>query len=163
LQDVYRLRKFRETDLRSVAHINRVCLPENYTDIFFADLHRRFPETFIVAEDDGKVIGYIMCRVELGLSNYGLGGLIKKGHVVSVAVMPDFRCQGVGSALVTEALEGMKSYGAKQSYLEVRVTNDDAVRLYKKLGFKITRTIQRYYADGESAYVMSHEVRQRGK
>ena len=163
MQEAYRLRKFREADLRSVAHMNRVCLPENYTDIFFADLHRRFPETFIVAEKDGEDIGYIMCRVELGLSNYGLGGLIKKGHIVSVAVMPDFRCQGVGSALVIRALEGMKFYGAKQSYLEVRVTNDDAVRLYEKLGFKITRTIQRYYADGESAYVMSRKVRQEGE
>ncbi len=161
--DTYRLRKFIETDLRSVARINRVCLPENYTDIFFTDLHRRFPETFIVAEEAGKVVGYIMCRIELGLSNYGLGGLIKKGHVVSVAVMPDFRRQGIGSALVYKALEGMKLYSAKQSYLEVRMTNNGAIRLYRSLGFKITRTIQRYYGDGESAYVMSREVKHEGE
>jgi len=91
LQGIYRLRKFTVNDLASVTRINQACLPENYTDIFFVDLHRRFPETFIVAEENGNVSGYIMCRVEVGLSNFGLTGLVKKGHVVSVAVLPEHR------------------------------------------------------------------------
>jgi ribosomal-protein-alanine N-acetyltransferase len=135
--------------------INRVCLPENYTDLFFVDLFRRFPETFIVAEVDGQVVGYIMCRVEVGLSGFGLGGLVKKGHVVSVAVMPEHRRHGVGEALVAKALEAIKLYGAKQCYLEVRVSNEEAIGLYKKLGFEVTRTMRGYYADGEAAHVMT--------
>jgi len=133
-------------------------LPENYNDIFFVDLHRRYPETFIVAEGDHEIIGYIMCRIEMGLSNLGFGGVVKKGHVVSVAVMPEHRRKGVGGALVTRAIEGMRSYGAKQCYLEVRVTNEDATSLYKKLGFEVTRTIHGYYADGEDAFVMTKNL-----
>jgi ribosomal-protein-alanine N-acetyltransferase len=155
LQDTIKLRKFTVSDLGAVTHINQVCLPENYTDFFFIDLARRFPETFIVAEENGEVVGYIMCRIEVGLSNFGLGGLTKKGHVVSVAVMPENRRRGIGTALVTKAIEGMRMYSAKQCYLEVRVTNEDAVGLYKKLGLQVTRTIHSYYADGEDAYVMS--------
>jgi ribosomal-protein-alanine N-acetyltransferase len=52
----------------------------------------------------------------------------------------------------------MKRYNAKQCYLEVRVTNQEAISLYKKLGFEITRTIHGYYADGEDAFVMTLDL-----
>jgi ribosomal-protein-alanine N-acetyltransferase len=156
--ETYNLRKFSLNDLQSVMQINRVCLPENYTDFFFVDLFHRFPELFIVAESAGEVVGYIMCRLETGLSNLGLRGLVKKGHIVSVAVLPQHRRHGVGEALVTKALEAVKLYNAKQCYLEVRVSNDEAIRLYKKLGFEVTRTMHGYYADGEGAYVMAKKL-----
>jgi ribosomal-protein-alanine N-acetyltransferase len=155
LQGEIMLRKFALNDLASVTQINTACLPENYTDIFFVDLYRRYPETFVVAEEDRKIVGYIMCRIEMGLSNFGLGGVAKKGHVVSVAVLPEHRRKGVGKALVLRALDGMRGYGAKQCYLEVRVMNQEAISLYKKLDFEVARTIHGYYADGEDAFVMS--------
>jgi len=158
MQQTFTLRKFVPDDLQTVMQINRVCLPENYTDFFFVDLHQRFPETFIVAEEDGKVSGYIMCRIEVGLSNYGFGGLIRKGHVVSIAVMPQSRRKGMASALINRALEGMQNYKAKQCFLEVRVTNELGITLYKKLGFEVTRTINGYYSDGEDAYVMTKRI-----
>lgn len=158
MQQTYNLRKFVPDDLQGVMQINRVCLPENYTDFFFVDLHQRFPETFIVAEENKKLVGYIMCRIEVGLSNYGFGGLVRKGHVVSIAVLPENRRKGVAQALINRALEGMQYYKAKQCFLEVRVTNEAAVSLYKKLGFEITRTINGYYSDGEDAYVMTKRV-----
>jgi ribosomal-protein-alanine N-acetyltransferase len=145
-------------DLQTVMHINQVCLPENYTDYFFIELHQRFPETFIVAEENGEVVGYIMCRIEIGLSNFGFSGLLKKGHIVSVAVLHQHRRKGIGKALVAQALENMRIYNAKQCFLEVRVTNTPAIQLYKKLGFEITRTIREYYSDGEDAYVMTKKL-----
>ncbi|MGQ9506908.1 MAG: ribosomal protein S18-alanine N-acetyltransferase [Candidatus Bathycorpusculaceae bacterium] len=158
MQQTFKLRKFTMNDLQKVMHINRVCLPENYTDYFFIELHQRFPETFIVAEENGEVVGYIMCRIELGLSNFGFSGLLKKGHIVSVAVLHSYRRKGIGKALVTQALENMRIYNAKQCFLEVRVTNTPAIELYKKLGFEITRTIHGYYSDGEDAYVMTRKL-----
>jgi ribosomal-protein-alanine N-acetyltransferase len=158
MQQTFTLRKFEPDDLQDVMHINRVCLPENYTDMFFVDLYQRFPETFIVAEQDHEIFGYIMCRIEVGLSNFGLGGLIRKGHVVSIAVMPKARRKGVAAALLNAAMTGMVCYKSKQIYLEVRVTNEGAVNLYKKTGLEITRTIPGYYSDGEDAYVMSKRL-----
>ncbi|MCX8176956.1 MAG: ribosomal protein S18-alanine N-acetyltransferase [Candidatus Bathyarchaeota archaeon] len=152
------MRKFNPKDLDRVVYINRTCLPENYIDQFFLDLHERFPETFIVAEVDDEIVGYIMCRIEMGLSNYGLGGFIKKGHVVSLAVMPQYRRMGIGYALVYKAMEGMRVYNAKQCYLEVRVSNIPAINLYTKLGFKIARVIRGYYSDGEDAYLMTRNL-----
>ena len=158
MQETFKLRKFAPDDLQSVMQINRVCLPENYTDFFFIDLHERFPETFIVAEEDGKIVGYIMSRIEVGLSNFGLGGLMRKGHVVSIAVLPQNRRKGVAQALINTAMDGMRYYKAKQCFLEVRVTNDVGIALYKKLGFEISRTINGYYSDGEDANVMSKKL-----
>ena len=158
MQPTFTLRKFVPDDLQSVMQINRVCLPENYTDFFFIDLHQRFPETFIVAEENGKIVGYIMCRIEVGLSNLGLGGLIRKGHVVSIAVMPQSRRKGIAQAVINRALEGMRYYKAKQCFLEVRITNEAGISLYKKLDFEVTRTINGYYSDGEDAYVMTKKL-----
>ncbi|MGB9914179.1 MAG: ribosomal protein S18-alanine N-acetyltransferase [Candidatus Bathyarchaeales archaeon] len=158
MQQTFKLRKFKPDDLQSVMQINRLCLPENYTDYFFMDLYQRFPETFLVAEENGKIIGYIMCRIEVGLSNLGLGGLIRKGHVVSIAVLPEGRRKGVAQALMTAAMEGMRYYKAKQCYLEVRVTNVAGISLYKKLGFEVSRIIEGYYSDGENAYLMTKKL-----
>jgi len=158
LQESFKLRNFALNDLQSVMWINRVCLPENYMDYFFIELHRKYPATFIVAEENGTVVGYIMCRIESGLSNFGFSGLMKKGHIVSVAVLPEFRRKGIGQALIVESMKAMRTYNAKQCFLEVRVTNMAAVSLYKKLGFQISRTIRGYYADGEDAYVMTIQL-----
>ncbi|MCL5877484.1 MAG: GNAT family N-acetyltransferase [Candidatus Bathyarchaeota archaeon] len=158
MQPSLMLRKFTPDDLQNVMQINRVCLPENYTDFFFVDLHQRFPETFIIAEENGKIMGYIMCRIEVGLSNFGFGGLVRKGHVVSIAVLPQYRRRGVAKAIINKSLEGMMYYKAKQGFLEVRVTNESAISLYKNLGFEITRTINGYYSDGEDAYVMTKKL-----
>jgi ribosomal-protein-alanine N-acetyltransferase len=158
MQQTFKLRKFKPDDLQSVMRINRFCLPENYMDFFFMDLHQRFPETFIVAEENEQIIGYIMCRIEVGLSNFGLGGLIRKGHVVSIAVLPQGRRKGIANALMTKAIEGMIHYKAKLCYLEVRVTNDPGVELYKKLGFEVSKTLNGYYSDGEDAYVMTKKL-----
>ncbi len=152
------MRSFKPDDLQSVMSVNRVCLPENYSPYFFMDLYERYPATFIVAEQEGAVIGYIMCRIETGFASFGLFGIAKKGHVVSIAVLPEYQHRGVGSALMKEAMKSMPLYKAKECYLEVRVTNSPAVRMYEKLGFRIVRKSDGYYADGEDAYVMAKKL-----
>ena len=158
MQMTFTLRQFEPSDLEQVLNINRRCLPENYTSFFFLDLHKRFPETFLVAEENGTIIGYIMCRIETGLPNFKLIGIIKKGHVISIAVLPQYQNQGVGYALMQKAMEAMLFYKVKECFLEVRASNTPAVNLYKKMGFEIVRTLHGYYADGEDAYLMARRL-----
>jgi len=136
-------------------NINRVCLPENYAPYFFLDTYNGFPEAFVVAESQGLVVGYIMCRLEHGFSDLKKLRFAKKGHIVSVAVIPEYRMLGAGYALVQRALSALSMHQADECYLEVRVSNIPAINLYKKMGFEITRTIPRYYYDGSDAYVMT--------
>ena len=122
------------------------------------NLYQRFPETFIVAEENGEVVGYIMCRIETGIPSFKLLGITRKGHVISVAVLPENQRKGIGQALMREAMEAMVNYKAKECYLEVRASNVPAVNLYRKMGFEVARTIRGYYADGEVAYVMARKL-----
>jgi len=151
------LRRCERSDIIPVMEINLRTLPEHYSDYFYESLLEELPEAFIVAEISGKIVGYIMCKMEHGFSNFKKLGFVKKGHVVSVAVIDEHRGKGFGSVLVEEAVKGVKIRECSEMYLEVRCSNNDAVRLYEKLGFSITQRLKAYYRDGEDAYVMSIE------
>jgi len=149
------IRRCDPTDIIPVMEINLKTLPEHYSDYFYESLLDELPEAFLIAEISGKLIGYIMCKTEYGFSNFKKLGFVKKGHVVSVAVIDEHRGKGVGSELVNESLKGVKMRQCGEMYLEVRCSNNDAVRLYEKLGFSIMQRLKAYYRDGEDAYVMA--------
>ena len=153
----YTLRKFEPDDLKHVVSINERCLPENYPDQFFMGLHYHAPNAFYVAEYEGEIVGYIMCRVERGISGFGRMP-VKKGHIVSVAVLNTIRNKGVGTALVNAGMKGMIGYGASEFFLEVRKTNEEAIAVYEKLGYTVRRVLRGYYRDGEDAYLMVLKV-----
>jgi|TARA_B100000446_G_scaffold111130_1_gene103796 ribosomal-protein-alanine N-acetyltransferase len=152
------LRRSELGDIIPVIEINLRTLPEHYSDYFYESLLEELPEAFIVAEISGKIVGYIMCKMEHGFSNFKKLGFVKKGHVVSVAVIDEHRGKGFGSVLVNEAIKGVKIRQCSELYLEVRCSNNDAVRLYEKLGFSIIQRLKAYYRDGEDAYVMAIEI-----
>ena len=132
-------------------------LPEHYSDYFYESLLADMPESFLVAENGGRFVGYIMCKSEFGFSNFKKLGFVKIGHVVSVAVLDEFRGNGIGSALVEEAFKGVNEKQCDEMYLEVRCSNTDAVRLYEKLGMSVLQRLKSYYRDGEDAYMMAIE------
>ena len=151
------LRRCELSDIIPVIEINLRTLPEHYSDYFYESLLEELPEAFIVAEISGKIVGYIMCKIEHGFSNFKKLGFVKKGHVVSIAVIDEHRRKGFGSVLVDEAVKGVKTIQGSELYLEVRCSNNDAVKLYEKLGFSIIQRLKAYYRDGEDAYVMAIE------
>ena len=160
IQRNYSLRQFAPADLDAVININRVCLPENYAAYFFIDTFNTLPQTFIVSEMQGRVVGYIMCRLEHGFSDLKKLRFAKKGHIISVAVMPEQRKLGIGYSLVEQALSALAFLNADECYLEVRLNNEPAINLYRKMGFEVTRTIPRYYFDSSDAYVMTKAIDQ---
>jgi ribosomal-protein-alanine N-acetyltransferase len=81
--------------------------------------------------------------------------MVRKGHVVSVAVMPDFRRRGIGRELVVSAMKALELHGGEECFLEVRTANDEAVKLYKEMGFDTVRTVSHYYHDGADAFLLS--------
>lgn len=152
------IRRAEPADLIPVMEINLKTLPEHYSDYFYESLLAEIPEAFIVAEVGGRLAGYIMCKTEYGFSNFKKLGFVKKGHVVSVAVLDEFRKKGIGKALVEESVNGIKIKKCDEFYLEVRCSNNGAVRLYERLGFAIRQQLNSYYRDGEDAYLMAIEL-----
>ncbi len=155
----YRIRNAREEDLEYVKMINYKTLPENYPSYFFHDLWSRYGKSFYVAETiDGRIVGYVMCRVELK-PGFFKKFLVRSGHIVSIAVLKDHRRRGLGYALMVYAMKSLyEEYNCGETFLEVRVTNNPAINLYTKLGYRIVKVIHHYYLDGEDAYVMARPL-----
>jgi len=153
----YTIRLFEKEDIDTVIEINQLTLPENYPGSFFLGLHSHAPKAFLVAVIESKVIGYIMCRIERGISSFRRPYPVKRGHIVSVAVLRDFRRHGIGTHLIQMGMEAMEEYGASEFFLEVRKSNTPAVSTYEKMGYEVSRVLRGYYRDGEDAYLMAKQ------
>lgn len=154
----YIFHRCEEKDIQSVIKINMNSLPEHYSDYFFQSILRELPEAFIVAEISNEVIGYVMCKIEYGFSNFRKLGFVKKGHVVSIAVKETDRGKGVGKVLMEEAINGIVSRKSDEIYLEVRTSNNGAIKMYEKLNFQIKTKLRSYYRDGEDAFLMALDL-----
>ncbi len=77
-----------------------------------------------------------------------------ESHILNVAVHPDFRGGGFGAALMAEAVAEAQIRKAQLMILEVRRSNLEARRLYRKFGFEERRLRRNYYGPGEDALVM---------
>jgi len=99
---------------------------------------------FLVAIGNGQVIGY-----------GGVWLVIDEAHITNIAVADEFRRQGVGRKLMVELLDKARAAGMTCSTLEVRASNDAAIKLYEELGYKETARRKAYYPDNkEDAVVM---------
>lgn len=156
----YTTRLFRPDDLNRVMSINFECLPENYSSSFYREIYSRYQETFIVAEADGEIQGYVMCRMERGFSKVKSLTPARLLHVVSLAVRAPYRRHGIAKAIMLEALKsGIASYDANECYLEVRISNEPAINLYVGLGFTKVKRNYGYYMDGEDAWIMALQLK----
>jgi ribosomal-protein-alanine N-acetyltransferase len=152
----FTVRVFNTKDIERVMQINASCLPENYSSYFYRDLYTKYPETFLVAELDAEIQGYIMCRIERGWSKRGKLTAARLCHVVSIAVMERYRRRGIGRELVVQAMSrGRRICDCSEGFLEVRVSNEPAIELYSNLGFTKVKRNYGYYLDGEDAWVMA--------
>jgi [ribosomal protein S18]-alanine N-acetyltransferase len=154
----YQIRHCDRDDIPAVIDINMETLPEHYSDYFYYEILAEFPETFLVAELGGALIGYVMSRIEYGFSHLKRLGLARKGHVVSIAVKERHRGKGVGTVLMEAAQSAMVSKGATECYLEVRTSNSEAIALYQRLGYKGAGRLEGYYKDGEAALLMATQI-----
>ncbi len=137
------IRTVKDGDLKSIYLIERLSFERPYPSSYLETLAYLSPETFLVVSLNGSIVGY---------SASVLRG--SEGHIISIAVHPDYRGIGIGEKLLRENIKRLKDSGAKRVVLEVRIDNIQALKLYQKLGFKIVKTLKNYYWDGADAYKM---------
>jgi len=142
-------------DLEAVIEVNEKELPEDYPYFFYKSILDNYPEAFLVACNDiGKIVGYVMWRVERTPAIHSLK-LVNKGHLVSIAVSKKVKRLGVATALMANSMKNLKKYKIDQFVLEVRVSNYTAINLYKKFNYSTRSIKEKYYRDGENAYFMN--------
>jgi len=148
-------------DLDGVIKVNEEELPEDYPYFFYKSILDNYPESFLLAQNDqGKIVGYIMWRVEKSPSLDSLR-YINKGHLVSIAVSQDYRKRGIAKSLLTHSMQTIKKYKIHEYVLEVRVSNYNAIKLYEQFKFQIVNIKKNYYRDGENAYYMTLKTKKR--
>jgi ribosomal-protein-alanine N-acetyltransferase len=121
-----------------LAEIHASAFDEVWGEKAFADLLAQ-PGMFCLANDHGL----ILCR-----------HVVDEGEVVTLAVAPAARRQGVATVLIEAAKAFLTGLGAQTLFLEVSALNPGAIKLYAGLGFEQVGLRKGYYADGADALVM---------
>lgn len=127
-----------------VYQIEKICFTHAWSK---ADIEKQLElETshFLVALDDDKVVGYMGLQIFSG-----------EGYVTNVAVLPEYRRQGIAQSLILQQLENDMDFIT----LEVRRSNSDAIKLYKKMGFENMGIRPKFYSDPtEDAVIMTRGI-----
>jgi len=93
---------------------------------------------------DGEIAGY-----------GGMWLIIDEAHVTNIAIRGKYQGRGYGKALLQQMMRTARSLGARRMTLEVRVSNDKAQTLYRKMGFSPSGVRPNYYSDNlEDALIM---------
>ena len=111
---------------------------EAWSRIYFEILYQKYPEGFIIVENNREIIGYTIGR----LRNRAPAEQV--AEILSLAVDPDFRQKGIGTKLTNFLINHFKEKGLKETSLCVRTKNKTGISFYQKLGFKILKTIKNY-------------------
>jgi len=146
---VAKIRKMTTEDLLAVVEVENICFTTPWSeDSFRNELTTNMLAVYYVAEFEQRVVGYA-----------GMWHVMDELHITNVAVHPEFRGKKIGNQLL-EALIGFSSSGPYTGMtLEVRVSNDVAIKLYTKYGFEKLGIRKGYYQDNkEDAIVMWKEL-----
>ena len=98
-------------------------------------LQEAYPGACFVAQLEGSIVGFICFRVASD-----------EAELLNLAVIPSARRRGVASLLFAEAIRQSLERGARRLFLEVRDTNQPAIRFYERHGFRISARRPGYYA-----------------
>ncbi|EJR55415.1 ribosomal-protein-alanine acetyltransferase [Bacillus cereus VD115] len=132
-------RKMELDDIAQIVAIEEASFSTPWTaDAFQRELTMNEHALYVVLEKDGRIIGYC-----------GLWIIIDESHITNIAILPEYRGQKLGDALLKEVISVAKELGVKTMTLEVRVSNEVAKQLYKKYGFQNGGIRKRYYADNQ--------------
>ena len=146
-----KVRKFVPNDIKRVFEIESMSFDQSYGINMFQQLYD-MGIGFLVAEKDNYVIGYVMFWIKYE----------NQGHIISIAVDKNYRRLGAGTELLVRAISILSMLKIDAIYLEVRQSNDGAVRFYEKFNFITDRVVPGYYEDGDAAIIMYLPV-ERGK
>lgn len=128
------IREMSPDDVAEIARIERDSFTAPWTETSFrTELYSKFAITR-VAVLDGLVAGYICVRQ-----------IADECHLLDLAVRPDYRRRGIASLLLNDVLPDIEAADCRALYLEVRISNSAAKRLYEKFGFTVVGIRKNYY------------------
>jgi len=95
----------------------------------------------------------------IGYASAYLSELCHESKIISIAVLPEYRKMGIGTIMIEEIERNALAKGIIKVALEVRMTNFEALKFYKKRGFLIRGVLLDYYGPGKNAFTMEKILR----
>ncbi len=138
------IRDMTADDLDEVYELETACFSHPWTKNMFAGELTQTTTTYMVAEKDGKIVGYM-----------GMYQALDEGNVTNIAVLPEYRRLGIASALLNSFINLCIDKKLCFLTLEVRKSNIGAISLYKKFGFTEVGLRPKYYDNSEDAVLMT--------
>ena len=128
------IRYMTEKDIPSAADLERRFFSVPWTEAGLRESFERPEYLFLVVEEDGKVVGYA-----------GLSQVLDEGDVTNIVIDEAYRGRGLGAALISALLEEGRTRGITAFTLEVRVSNQTAIHIYEKIGFRSAGVRKGFY------------------
>ena len=143
------VRPMRLDDLEAIMAIEHASFSTPWSlQAFTTELNDNEYAQYRCLELNGRVVGYM-----------GVWFILDEGHITNVAISPGYRGRRLGEFLMRSVMQEMAELGMERMTLEVRVSNNPAQTLYRRLGFKAAGVRKGYYADtGEDALIMWAEL-----
>ena len=139
-----KITEMKERHVAQVAQLEALCFADPWSETSIASELRNDLAFWLVAEEDGAVVGYI-----------GSQTVFPESDMMNVAVHPDHRRKGIGAILVEALITHLRNMDCENLTLEVRASNESAILLYEKLGFAQIGLRKNYYRNPkEDALIM---------
>lgn len=150
MNDAFIIRPMEEKDIDAVSCLERECFSTPWSPKGFYDALALDTSIFMTAchPDTGEVVGYC-----------GLYTAADEGEITNVAVSAQERGKRIAERLLWKVFAAAADRGVRNIYLEVRMSNDSAIRLYRRIGFEMCGKRKRFYSNPEEdAYVMKLHI-----
>jgi ribosomal-protein-alanine N-acetyltransferase len=150
------IRSFRLSDLDGVLEIEKKSFTNPWPESEFRYAYRRNSHKFLVAMRREKIVGYVITEVIMCFDPC-IFQVRKRGHLLNLAVHPEFRLKGIGKALTESIISNLRKVGVVDVCLEVRASNFLAQKFYLEMGFEEKDRKSRYYPS-EDAVIMVKKI-----
>ena len=141
-----KIQRMQKSDVDNVINIEERAYGEHHwsKESFLNELSNDLARYYAAFDLDGNLVGYAGCWQ-----------ILEEVHITNIAVSPDFRRQKIGERLLRQIIDDCYKNKAKYITLEVRVSNNPAIKMYEKYGFKSLGVRKGYYQDNnEDALIM---------
>lgn len=142
----YKISKMQTTDVDEVYDLEEIIHPNHHwsKDSFYNELSNMLSSYYCIRNEEGTLAGYI-----------GIWKIIDEAHVTTLGVHPKFWRNQLGQALIIQIIEDCYKNMIKYITLEVRESNENAIKLYEKFLFDYIGMRKNYYQDNnENAIIM---------
>ncbi|MDB9312031.1 ribosomal protein S18-alanine N-acetyltransferase [Spirulina sp. CS-785/01] len=143
------LQPLTQAQLEAVVELDRVCLGGLWTlEGYQRELESPNSELLVLSVPSAAANEAGSSQKGQSPPLLGLGcfwAIVEEAHITLLAIHPDYHRQGLGQFLLLALLEKAVQRGLERATLEVRVSNEAAIALYQKLGFRIAGRRKGYY------------------